>query len=122
MPTRRRAREIALQLLYEDDLNPDQNPEVAEQFLHSRLHGREALVRFARELWKNTIKQRWGNRQTDFDQSSELVRAPHGSHRPEHTSIGHVRNDFIDHARPSGNQRGRRIGQSDTATSNPVRS
>lgn len=59
MPTRRRAREIVVQLLYEDDLNPEQDQAVAEQFLHGRLHGNKPLISFAHHLWREVIKQRW---------------------------------------------------------------
>ncbi len=58
MSTRRRAREVVLQLLYEDDLNPDQNAQVAEQFLNARLHDNPALVKFARGLWKAVLENR----------------------------------------------------------------
>lgn len=59
MSTRRRVREVVLQLLYEDDLNPEQNVQVASQFLESRLHHNGPLVEFARELWRNVLKHRW---------------------------------------------------------------
>jgi len=36
MPRRSRAREIVLQVLYQDDLNPDTKPHVAISFLSSR--------------------------------------------------------------------------------------
>lgn len=58
MTTRRRAREIVLQLLYEDDLNPDQRPEIAEQFLVRRMHGNRPLVEFARVLFKCILQNR----------------------------------------------------------------
>ena len=40
---RSRAREIALQVLFEDDLNPGRNVEESDQFLRNRLHLPEAL-------------------------------------------------------------------------------
>jgi N utilization substance protein B len=49
MTRRSRAREIALQVLYEDDLNPGRNPEEAELFLRNRLAQTE-LIDFARSL------------------------------------------------------------------------
>lgn len=58
MTTRRRAREIVLQLLYEDDLNPEQDREVADQFLVRRLRGNRPLVEFARKLLSNIISNR----------------------------------------------------------------
>ena len=58
MSTRRRAREIVLQLLYEDDLNPDQNIKVADQFLVARMLGNGPLVQFARDLLTNVRRNR----------------------------------------------------------------
>lgn len=59
MSTRRRAREIVLQLLYEDDLNPEQDIQVAEHFLATRLHQNTPLIEFAKSLWRNVLKNRW---------------------------------------------------------------
>ncbi|MEM8733988.1 MAG: transcription antitermination factor NusB [Planctomycetota bacterium] len=59
MSTRRRAREIALQVLYEDDLNPDQDVELAESFIATRLHSNKPLVTFAKSLWQSVLKNRW---------------------------------------------------------------
>jgi transcription antitermination protein NusB len=50
MTTRRRAREIVLQVLFEEDLNPDQDQQVADQFLVNRMHGNRPLVEFSRRL------------------------------------------------------------------------
>lgn len=58
MTTRRRAREIVLQLLYEDDLNPDQNLKIADQFLVARMLGNGPLVQFARDLVSNVRRNR----------------------------------------------------------------
>jgi N utilization substance protein B len=49
MARRSRAREVALQVLYQDDLNPRVNPAVADRFLRNRLRADE-LVEFARSL------------------------------------------------------------------------
>lgn len=49
MPRRRRAREVAFQVLYQDDLNPGANPAVADDLLRRRLRNPE-LVEFARSL------------------------------------------------------------------------
>lgn len=59
MSSRRRAREVVLQLLYEDDLNPEQNVEVAKKFLSKRLHGNAPIVRFALSLWRSVLENRW---------------------------------------------------------------
>ncbi len=58
MTTRRRAREIVLQLLYEEDLHPEQNAAVADQFLVKRLHGNRPLVEFARKLFHSVVANR----------------------------------------------------------------
>jgi len=49
MSRRSRAREVALQVLYQDDLNPAMNPGTADEFLRSRLRYDE-LIEFARSL------------------------------------------------------------------------
>jgi N utilization substance protein B len=51
MSTRRRAREIVLQLLYLRDLNKDVTEDWAAGFLVARLGGRKPLIQFARQLW-----------------------------------------------------------------------
>jgi transcription antitermination protein NusB len=58
MTTRRRAREIVLQLLYEIDLNPDQDRTVADQFLVRRLANNRPLVQFARELLTESTRRK----------------------------------------------------------------
>jgi transcription antitermination protein NusB len=50
MTTRRRAREIVLQLLYQDDLNPTRNTATDQPFLQQRLLSNKPLVAFARQL------------------------------------------------------------------------
>ncbi len=50
MTTRRRAREVVLQVLYEDELNPTREHSAAYTFLSSRLLDHSALVSFARSL------------------------------------------------------------------------
>ncbi len=49
MARRSRAREVALQVLYQDDLNPSHNPADDEQFVRNRLNAPE-LVEFAASL------------------------------------------------------------------------
>jgi N utilization substance protein B len=49
MARRSRAREVALQVLYQDDLNPQQEPTVTDEFLVGRLKAPE-LVEFGRSL------------------------------------------------------------------------
>src|SRR6478672_2299609 len=49
MARRSRAREVALQVLYQDDLNPQHHPDDDERFVRNRLHVPE-LVEFASAL------------------------------------------------------------------------
>jgi N utilization substance protein B len=49
MPRRSRAREVALQVLFQDDLHPQNNPAAADAFLVRRLQ-QPPLVEFARTL------------------------------------------------------------------------
>jgi N utilization substance protein B len=58
MSRRSRAREIVLQVLYEDDLNPDRSPEAADQFLRNRLGNDQELIDFARALVAGVRKHR----------------------------------------------------------------
>ncbi|MCU0721333.1 MAG: transcription antitermination factor NusB [Pirellula sp.] len=50
MTTRRRAREIALQVLYEEDLNPLREYEIADEFVERRMLNNKPLVAFAKNL------------------------------------------------------------------------
>jgi N utilization substance protein B len=50
MTRRSLAREAALQVLFQDDLNPGVNPALAEQFLRARLAHFPNLVEFAQSL------------------------------------------------------------------------
>lgn len=58
MATRRRAREIVLQLLYEADLNPHRDADAARAFIRSRMQGRKALTDFADRLYCGTWEHR----------------------------------------------------------------
>ncbi|MDG2220353.1 MAG: transcription antitermination factor NusB [Rubripirellula sp.] len=58
MSTRRRAREIVLQLLYEADLNDFRDTEAARAFIKSRMQGRRALTEFAHKLLIGTLDHR----------------------------------------------------------------
>ncbi|QEF98593.1 hypothetical protein Mal15_26460 [Stieleria maiorica] len=58
MSTRRRAREIVLQLLYEADLNGTRDAISARRFIKSRLQGRSALTAFAEKLLTGTLEHR----------------------------------------------------------------
>ena len=50
MPRRSRAREIVLQILYQDDLNPQREMAASDKFLRERLHHNADLVEFAQSL------------------------------------------------------------------------
>ena len=58
MSTRRRCREVVLQILYEDDLNPERNMKNSEQFLVSRLKGIRPLIDFANGLLRGVRQHR----------------------------------------------------------------
>ena len=58
MSKRSRARQIVLQILYQDDLNPAASLEVADGFLQHRLHHDQELVRFARNLLSGVRRNR----------------------------------------------------------------
>lgn len=58
MSSRRRAREIVLQLLYEADMNNCREDAAAIEFIKSRLQGRKALTEFAYQLFQGTLERR----------------------------------------------------------------
>ncbi len=58
MTRRSRAREIVLQVLYQDDLNPPSEAMASDQFLRRRLNDDEALVAFARSLLSGVRRNR----------------------------------------------------------------
>ena len=58
MSRRSRAREVVLQILYEDDLNPDRNMAVADEFLRGRLNHDVELVAFASGLLSGVRRNR----------------------------------------------------------------
>lgn len=55
MSSRRRAREIVLQLLYEADMNNLRDEDDAVAFIKSRLQGRKGLTNFANGLLQGTL-------------------------------------------------------------------
>jgi N utilization substance protein B len=58
MSRRSRAREVVLQILYEDDLNPSRELAAADQFLCRRLKQDESLIEFARALLSGVRRNR----------------------------------------------------------------
>ena len=57
MARRSRAREVAFQVLYQDDLNPGTNPAVIDQLIQRRLRA-DDLTAFARDLVKGVRQHR----------------------------------------------------------------
>lgn len=54
MPTRRRAREVAFQLLYEFDFGVERTDEERNKFLKSRMGGHKKLMAFSESLFQGT--------------------------------------------------------------------
>ncbi len=66
MSRRTRAREVVMQLLYQDDLNRDRNLADDDRFLDARLNQDEVLIKFAKSLL-------WGVRR-NRDELDEMLR------------------------------------------------
>jgi transcription antitermination protein NusB len=77
MSRRSRAREVALQILYEDDLNPTRNMKASDEFLCRRLRPDDKLIEFARSLVRGVRQNR--------PQIDELLTA-----RAENWSLGRM--------------------------------
>jgi len=58
MSRRSRAREVALQLLYREDLNPSGDPNSVQDFASGRLHGKKEFVAFALSLVNGVLRNR----------------------------------------------------------------
>jgi N utilization substance protein B len=58
MSRRSRAREVVLQVLYQHDLNPDQDVDIRRQFVNARLNQNQGLVEFAKELLDGVVSHR----------------------------------------------------------------
>ena len=58
MSRRSRAREVVLQILYEDDLNPSREMSLSDLFLCRRLGHEDALVEFGRMLLSGVRRNR----------------------------------------------------------------
>ncbi|QDU29377.1 hypothetical protein ETAA8_44860 [Anatilimnocola aggregata] len=58
MTRRSRAREVVLQVLFEDDLNPDRKTIQADDFMRNRLNQDQELLDFARRLVAGVRKNR----------------------------------------------------------------
>lgn len=55
---RSRAREVVLQVLYEDDLNPQRDMAVSDEFLRRRLNNDADLIAFANEVLSGVRRNR----------------------------------------------------------------
>ena len=58
MSRRSRAREVVLQILYQDDLNPDRRLSDDDEFLRRRLHNDPSLIEFAQSLLSGVRRNR----------------------------------------------------------------
>ncbi len=58
MLSRSRVREVVLQLLYQDDLNPQRELAPDVEFLQQRLHKNEPLIEFAQSLLSGVRRNR----------------------------------------------------------------
>ncbi|MDZ4852842.1 MAG: transcription antitermination factor NusB [Pirellulaceae bacterium] len=58
MTTRRRVREVVLQVLYEEDINPARKISNSSQFLETRMRKNKPLVAFGEELLSGVRKNR----------------------------------------------------------------
>ena len=58
MLRRSRAREVVLQILYQDDLNPQREFSSDSEFIRQRLHDQKDLVRFAESLVSGVRRNR----------------------------------------------------------------
>ncbi|MHB8969299.1 MAG: transcription antitermination factor NusB [Pirellulaceae bacterium] len=58
MSRRSRAREVVLQVLFEDDLNPSHSLTASDRFLQERLHHDPVLVKFASALLAGVRRHR----------------------------------------------------------------
>ena len=58
MSRRSRAREIVLQVLYQDDLNTDQPEDIRLRFMNARLNQNRSLVEFAEDLLAGVRRNR----------------------------------------------------------------
>ena len=58
MSRRSRAREVVLQILYQEDVNPSQEPAAIRQFVSGRLRGNDELTSFAVSLINGVLRNR----------------------------------------------------------------
>ena len=68
MSQRTRAREIVLQLLYQDDMNKDRSTDKDLDFIKNRLHNQGSITKFAKELLDGVR-----NKRAELDQQLSAV-------------------------------------------------
>ncbi len=110
MSRRSRAREVVLQVLYQDDLNPGHDLHESDNFVRGRLHHDAELVDFALRLLSGTRRNR-----PELDglltAREQLESGTHGGHRPQYPAPGGLRDPPHADPRTSGDRRGGGAGQ-----------
>ena len=86
MSRRSRAREIVLQVLYQNELNPDQPDLVRTRFVEARLGHNNKLVAFARSLIEGVRKHRDSLDKELEKNGDELAAFENGGNRQERPS------------------------------------
>ncbi len=92
MAKRSKAQEVALQVLYEDDLNPGQEPMERTEFLRSRLQEDADLVGFAQSLIDGVRRNRSELDCAVSEDSRELELGADGSDGQKRAAAGGLRN------------------------------
>ena len=109
MLRRSQAREVAFQVLYQDDLNPHVKPAEGDRFIERRLRA-DDMIAFARELVAGVRKNR-----AEVDARLEEIAANWSLKRMAATDRNVLRLGayelLIPTRRRAGDRRGRRIGQ-----------
>ena len=90
MSRRSRAREVALQVLFQEDLNPGVNPATADDFVHRRLAGWRSWSSF-REPDRRGAPQPRGARTACCCDRRQLGSRPDGRHGPQRAALGRSR-------------------------------
>ena len=98
MTRRSRAREVAFQVLYQDDLNPRHNPAEADEFVERRLQSDE-LTEFARSLVAGVRRNRAELDQLLAADGRQLEPGADGGHRSQRVAAGGLRDPLHRHAR-----------------------
>ena len=88
MSRRRRAREVALQVIYQDDLNPDHSQVTSDRLIRRRLNNDAKLVEFAQSLVAGVRRHRPELDTMLTERADELESQTNGSHRSERVATG----------------------------------